>query len=188
MLFKFTNFLADFYLSRMISLITPRSALIITIFKCPQMKEKNSYFLIMIQSVPDLAVGLWSLRTLSVLLRSKTRESAECFWLHLLGGSIAVPTLISSTTLFVMTVDRYFGVLHTLKHRTLITKKRVLIFCSCAVSLIILMYALSLLYAKLAGRFISIILFMLLFFVVLVYTKICLAVAKIDNLRKLFIS
>ena len=38
------------------------------------------------------------------------------------------------------------------------------------------MYALSLLYAKLAGRFISIILFMLLFVVVFVYTKICLAV------------
>ena len=111
---------------------------IITIFKCPQLKEKNSYFLIMIQSVPDLAVGLWSLPTLSVLLRSKTRESAECFWLHLLGGSTAVPTLISSTTLFAMTVDRYFGVLHPLKHRTLITKKRILIFCSCAASLIIL--------------------------------------------------
>ena len=149
---------------------------IITIFKCPQLKEKNSYFLIMMQSVPDLAIGLWSLPTQSVLLRPRIRESAECFWLLLLGGSTLVPTLISSTTLFAMTVDRYFGVLHPLKHRTLITKKRILIFCSCAASLMILLYALSLLYSKVAGRFISIILFMLLFVVVFVYTKIFLAV------------
>ena len=144
---------------------------IVTIFKCPQLKEKNSYFLIMMQSIPDLAVGLWSLPTFSILLSSKARESAECFWLLLLSGSTAFPTLISLTSLFAMTVDRYFGVLHPLKHRTFITKKRILIFCSCAAFLMILIFALSLLYSKLTSKFILIILF-----VVFVYTKIFFAI------------
>ena len=148
---------------------------IVTVYKCPQLKAKNSYFLIMMQSVPDLAVGLWSLPTFSIFLCPKARESAECFWLFLLTGSIALPTLISLTTLFAMTVDRYFGVLHPLKHRTFITKKRILIFCSCAAFFMILMFGLSLQYAKMTSRFISIIMFMILFVVVFVYTKIFLA-------------
>ena len=149
---------------------------IVTIFKCSQLKEKNSFFLKMMQSVPDLVVGLWSLPTLSVLMCSKARESAECLSLLLLNGSTALPTLISLATLFAMTVDRYFAVLHPLKHRTLITKRRILIFCCCAVSFMIPIYALSLLNAKLVGRFISIFLFIFLFVAVFVYTKIFLAV------------
>ena len=74
-----------------------------------------------------------------------------------------------------MTVDRYFGVLHPLKHRTLITKKRILVFCCCSAPLMILMYALSLLRVGPAERFISVVLFMLLFVTGFVYTRIFLA-------------
>ena len=147
---------------------------IVTIFKCSQLKERNSYFLIMMQSVPDLAVGLWSLPTLSILLCSKAKESAGCPWLFLLERGTAFPTLISLTTLFAMTVDRYFGVLYPLKHLILITKRRILVFCFFAMSFLITMAALSLLHEGLFGSVVSIILFVFLFVATFVYTKIFL--------------
>ena len=155
---------------------------IVTIFKCSQLKEKNSFFLIMIQSVSDLFVGLWSLPTLSILMCSKASESAECPSLILLNSSIGLPILTSLATLFAMTVDRYFAVLHPFKHRTLITKRRILIFCCCAASFMIPTNILSLLNAKLVGRFISVYLFIFLFVAVFVYTKIFLAVKSRQHL------
>ena len=132
------------------------------------------------QSVPDLAVGLWSLPTLGILLCSKATESAECSWLFLLGAGTALPTIISITTLFAMTVGRYFGVLHPLKHRIFITKKRVLIFCSCAAYFVlddsVVLYAISLFRVVLADKFMAMVLFVPIFVAGFVYTRIFLVV------------
>jgi hypothetical protein len=95
---------------------------VVTIFKCALLKEKISYFLIMMQSVADLTVGLISLPSFIIYcsFTIATTRSIHCTEILLLERLAALPTLISITTLLAMTVERYFGVLHPLKHRTLI--------------------------------------------------------------------
>ena len=95
---------------------------VFTILKCSQLKEKISYFLIMIQSVADLTVGLISLPSFIIYcsFTIATTRSIHCTEILLLERLAALPTLTSVTTLLAMTVERYFGVLHPLKHRTLI--------------------------------------------------------------------
>ena len=72
-----------------------------------------------------------------------------------------------------MTMERYFGVLHPIRHRTLITKKRILVFHFCATSLMFTIVTLSLVLSnELLGNAISISMFILLSVAVIVYTKI----------------
>lgn len=47
-----------------------------------------------------------------------------------------------------MTMERYFGVLHPLRHRTLITKKRMLVFHFCGASLMFFIVCLSIIFGN----------------------------------------
>ena len=109
---------------------------VITVWKCPQLKQKISHFLLMMQSVTDLTVGLVSLPALGILgLSTVITGSVHCVGQVLMSKLISLLVLVSTLTLFTMTMERYFGVLHPLRHRTLITKKRILVFYSCGTSL-----------------------------------------------------
>jgi hypothetical protein len=144
------------------------------------MKKNIPYFLIMMQSVADLIVGLVGLPSFTILyLRRATTSSSHCAEVLAVQRLMAFPTLLSIATLLVMTVERYFGVLHPLKHRTLITKRRILVFYSCGVSFMFTIVALSTLKAGLGlGTFLSVCLFIFLFVAVFVYTRIFLTIRK----------
>ena len=77
-----------------------------------------------------------------------------------------------------MTVERYFGVLHPLKHRTLITKKRIVVFHACGTSFMLTIVALCTVRIDLLGTFYSMSLLIFLFVAVFVYTKIFLTIRK----------
>jgi uncharacterized protein YacL len=77
-----------------------------------------------------------------------------------------------------MTVERYFGVLHPLKHRTLITKKIILVFHACGTSFMLTIVALCTVRIDFLGTFYSMSLLIFLFVVVFVYTKIFLTIRK----------
>jgi hypothetical protein len=153
---------------------------VVTIFKCSQLKEKISYFLIMMQSVADLTVGLISLPSLAIYcsFMIATTRSLDCTEILLMERLFALPPLISVTTLLAMTVERYFGVLHPLKHRTLITKKRIVVFHACGTSFMLTIVALCTVRIDLLGTFLSMFLFIFLFVAVFVYTKIFLTIRK----------
>lgn len=154
--------------------VTLNGVSFITILKCPHLREKISYFLIMMQSVSDLTVGLVRLPASSILnLATITTASVHCVEQVLLSRLMALLLLISIVTLFVMTMERYFGVLHPIRHRTLITKKRTLVFHFCATSLMFTIVTLSLVLSdELLGSAISISMFILLSVAVIVYTEI----------------
>ena len=125
-----------FLLVLMIPTVTLNGVSLITIWKYHQLKEKISYFVLMIQSIIDLTVGLVNLPTMSILsLSTIATGSANCVGYVLLSGLIPLLILVSTLTLFTMTVERYFGVVHPLRHQTLITKKRILVFHFCGTSL-----------------------------------------------------
>ena len=163
-----------FFLLLTIPAVTLNGVSVITILKCPQLKQKIAYFLLMMQSITDLTVGLISLPALGILgLLTATTGSVHCVGRVLMSRLIPLLVLVSTLTLFTMTMERYFGVLHPLKHRTLITKKRILVFFSCGASLMFAIATSSIIFGnQMLNIATSISMATLLFVAAFVYTKI----------------
>ena len=99
---------------------------VFTIMKCPQLKEKLAYFLIMAQSLADLAVGCVGLPSMSYICFSQ--ESAYCFQKQFMVRLMILPFLLSLITLTVMSIERYISIVHPTKHRNMVTKRKITIF------------------------------------------------------------
>ncbi len=151
---------------------------VVTILKCPQLKEKVPYFLIIMQSVADLAVGLLSLPLFSYICFTETQGSINCVRSLLLLRVSVVPLCLSIWVLTAMTVERCIGVLHPLRHRTLVTKKRIFVFVSCGALLTIVLIAFSFLQRGLFETFYSVYALIFILVTIFVYTKIFLTIRK----------
>ena len=149
---------------------------VVVILKCPQLKEKISYFLIMMQSVSDLIVGLLTLPSLSYICISEVIGPVTCVPHVLLLRTMFAPYFFSIWILTIMTVERYIGVLHPLRHRTLVTKKRITIFVLCGVVSMPVLTAITFLHSYLFETLFSIYLFIFILVAIFIYTKIFLAI------------
>ena len=175
------NFAASiFTMLLIIPTIVLNGSSILTISKCSHLKEKISYNLIMLQSMADLTVGLVGIPAFAYVVIPKTMYShASCMGLLVLLRLMVIPSLLSVVTLTAMTIERYIGVLHPLKHRTLVTKRRIVtsvlfpgLFYAISLTL------LSLLQTRLLGKLVSASLFAFVFLAMFVYTRIFITIRK----------
>ena len=124
---------------------------IITIFKSSQLKSKPCYFIILVQSVIDLLVGVLGIPLFIVYLSSAVGGNKNCFAASFAFRSTALPIGMSTITLAAMTLERYIAILHPYSYNTKITKKRLLICVGSgvlfAISLIILAFINIILFA-----------------------------------------
>ena len=97
-----------------------------TILKSSKLKEKPCFFLILVQSVLDTAVGAIVLPLYTFGLATQAAGVPNC-WVTFLGLVITlIFSICSYVTLIVMTFERYMGIFHPLIHRTKVTKRRLL--------------------------------------------------------------
>lgn len=106
---------------------------IVTISKCPQLKEKLCYFLVLVQSVTDLLVAVIGLPVFMLVLVGDIKGDANCAVNSVLIHAPHLTAGYSLITLSFISFERYMGVLHPFIHRTKITKKKLLfhVFHSC---------------------------------------------------------
>ena len=170
----------------MMILIIPTVALnavsLITIMRCSQLKRKISYFLIMMQSVADLAVGFITLPTLCYVAISETQVSASCRTNIFLVRIVSLFTLFSLLTLTAINIERCIGVIHPIRHRTLVTKKRILFSLTLGIFFVLVGLALSFLGKRILSVFNSTFFFIFLVTSVYVYSKIVLKMRKREHL------
>ena len=101
---------------------------VITIRKSSQLRNKVCYFVILLQSVVDLGVGVVSIPLFICYLIFPFLHTANCILITLaLRTSYVLPGL-SIVTLSAMAIERYIGVLHPFAYRTKVTSKRILIY------------------------------------------------------------
>jgi hypothetical protein len=154
---------------------------VFTIMKCPQLKEKIAYFLIMVQSLADLAVGFVGLPSLSYLCFSQALGSPNCLSLRLIANITILPFLISLITLTVMSIERYISIVHPIKHRNMVTKRRIKHFLVGGFLLMLTAtITLSFLQSQMFERFLIICMLLFILLALFVYTKIFLAIKKLN--------
>ncbi len=101
---------------------------VITMRKSSQLKSQVCYFMVLVQSIVDLGVGVLSIPLFIYCLLSPFLDSVDCIFIILAFGSTQIPCGLSIITLSAMTIERYIAVLHPYTYQTKVTKKRILIF------------------------------------------------------------
>jgi hypothetical protein len=110
------------------STITLNGISIITLRKSSQLRSKVCYFVILLQSVVDLGVGVLGIPFLIFYLLIPFLDTSNCTSIMLTVRITRVVCLLSIVTLSAMTIERYIGVLHPYYYETNVTKKRILIY------------------------------------------------------------
>ena len=151
---------------------------IITILKSSQLKSKPCYFIILVQSFVDLAVGVFGIPLFIFFLASGLRGNANCILATLASRSTTLPIGLSTSTVSALTLERYIAILHPYAYKTQVTKKRLLMFVSFGAVVIISVTIFSLRLRKLyLGA--TVIGTLIFFFFVFAYTRIYLVVKKL---------
>ena len=156
---------------------------ITTIWKSSQMNNKTCYFVVVVQSVIDLAVGVLGIPLFIVFLLSGMGEMSNCFVATLACRLTIVPIGLSTIALIAMTVERYIAILHPYSYPSLMTKRMVLIIVFCGSILEFPVHILSLAVHELLPTYSSIKVVLSFAFIAVLYTRIYLVVRKLSRSR-----
>ena len=109
---------------------------IITIRKSSQLRSKVCYFVILLQPVVDLGVGILGIPLFIYYLLLPFLDTSNCTLIILVYRTTLLTCALSVITLSAMTIERYIGVLHPYHYETNVTRKRISTYV-CGGSLIV---------------------------------------------------
>ena len=155
----------------------------ITILKSSQLKNKTCYFLILVQSTVDLAVGLVGIPLHSFFLISELAGVGNCMASSLAIRTPFIPCAMSIVTLSALTVERYIGVLHPYSYGTKVTIKRIVIYVACGGFFVVAVFGLSLHMKALIGNVLTAMILLFFITTVFAYTRIYLVVRRLARSR-----
>jgi hypothetical protein len=157
---------------------------IVTIRGSSQLKNKVCHFVILLQSVLDLAVGVFGIPLfISYLLFPFEDASNSCTFIILARRITRVTCALSMVTLSGMTVERYVGVLHPYYYEARFTKKRIAAYV-CTFGLCILSV---LIYSFRDGRapnFTRVLMIVFFLFTLWAYVRIYLVIRRLIRCEK----
>ena len=101
---------------------------VITIQKTPQLRNKLSHFIILVQSSVDLGVGCFATPMMIIYLLSPFTNVDVCFLFAVTKSTIFFLSGLSTLTLCALTMERYLGIFHPFFHRAYLTKKGIVTY------------------------------------------------------------
>ncbi|XP_028416647.1 cannabinoid receptor 1-like [Dendronephthya gigantea] len=147
-----------------------------TISRSSQLKAKLCYFVILLQSAVDMAVGSISLPLYTSIGASEVLGTADCVNTFVSQTIAYLVSALSMATLYLLTFERYMSILHPVTHRSRLTKHRILIAFCCACTLVVLGPVLQTTAEEVYGITVIAVVLSILLFTTFAYTKIFLAV------------
>ena len=163
----------------LISTITLNGISIITIRKSSQLRSKVCYFVILLQSVVDLAVCLLGIPLFIHYLLVPFLDNVDCI-LIIVGLRITQLTCVMSVvTLSALTLERYLGVVHPYNYETNVTKKRILAYVCGGIVVLILLSTYSFRSRAIARSVVMGIKVVFFVFTVFVYARIYVIIRRL---------
>ena len=101
---------------------------VIAILKCPKLNIKVYFFLVLVQSIIDLTVGLLGLPLLIVVLATELFGSINCVVSVVAEKIMPLPSSFAIGTLTALTFERYMGLIHPFSYEAKVTRKKMLTF------------------------------------------------------------
>ena len=118
--------------------ISLNSISVLTISRNSQLKAKLCYFLILIQSTVDMAVGLISYPLFILARASELFGLGNCIIFWISDELSYLMVALSFITLCSISFERYMSILHPIAHRSYLSRKIILIWISCSAVFIIM--------------------------------------------------
>ena len=103
-------------------------ASVIAILKCSKLNTKVYFFLVLVQSIIDLTVGLFGLPLLIVVLATELFGSVNCVLSVVADETMSLPSSFVVGTLIALTFERYMGLIHPFSYEAKVTRERMLTF------------------------------------------------------------
>ena len=163
------------------STITLNGISIITIRKSSQLRSKVCYFVILLQSVVDLGVGILGIPLFIYYLISPFLDTSNCILIILTYRTTLFTCTLSIVTLSAMTIERYIGVLHPYYYETNVTKKRILIYVCGSGLALFSVFTFSFYDRRITRNVIIGLKFAFFLFTGFVYTRIYLVIRKLTR-------
>ena len=116
---------------------------VFTFWRSSRLKEKVAFYLIMVQSLLDLGLGIVAGSVVTSFIASEIRGRPSCLWYYFLGRMILLSTILSTCISSVMCIERYMGVVHPIVHRNKVTKKLLSKCIACISLLCTIMFSVS---------------------------------------------
>lgn len=108
------------------------NALVVTVYwKTPKLRNKVSYFMIMLLSCNDLCVTIIVHPTYVMSSVAEITQQSKCVYKMVYQTSTVLLSGMSYLTFVVMNIDRYLSICQPFFHKANVTKKRCLILSSC---------------------------------------------------------
>ena len=160
----------------------------ITIWRSRILKEKTSNFTILLQSIVDLANGVFFMPLVSFRFANEAVGGTNCalaIFLKKFGMLIFFYTL---TTLSVMNFDRYLGIVHPFYHRGVVTNTKLLAYVVSICSVQTIIYGFSLTHKEIVAPILSTTTILFILTTVFVYVKIFLKIRDTNRMRAAMIA
>ena len=153
---------------------------IITIWRSSQLSRKPCYFIILVQSLIDLAVGVVGIPLFIFYLKyGLGGDATPCSIVFLAIRLTLLPVGLSTITLIALTLERYIAIVHPYSYSTKVTKKRLLTFIGCFDAVEILVLTFSVWARRILEIYTVVKLTLAFLCVVITYTRIYLIVRKL---------
>ena len=101
---------------------------IITIMKSSQLNSKPCYFIILVQSIIDLLVGVLGIPSQIGIISSWTAGLSNCLVISLMFRCGIISVLLSMIAIVTLTWERYIAIVHPYAYQTKVTKKKLKTF------------------------------------------------------------
>ena len=157
---------------------------VITILKSSQLNSKPCYFIILLQSMFDIAVGMLSIPLFIYYLSSSIGGISNCFAASLAGRLMHAPIEGSSITVTALTLERFLAILHPFTYKTQVTRNRLLKFVSGMVTVEFLVIILSFKSRWFLQMYIILKVTLVFFITAFAYTRIYLVVKTLARAQK----
>ena len=157
---------------------------VITILKSSQLNSKPCYFIILLQSTFDLAVGMVGIPLYIYYLANSIGGISNCFAAVLARRLPVAPYGGSAIALTAMTVERYIAILHPYAYKTRVSKKRLLKFIGAGGTVEFLVIIFSFKSISFLQIYLILKVTVVFFITAYVYTRIYLVVKKLARSQK----
>lgn len=152
-----------------------------TIMKSSQLNSKPCYFIILLQSMTDVAVGIIGIPLFITFMLSGMGKISNCFAIIFFFKTTILLNTVSVTTLSALTLERYIAILHPYSYKTQVTKRRITLYVVSGMLMMCLVVILSFFIDKIIGRFVLAMVTLFFLFAAFAYTRIYLVVRKLSR-------
>ena len=157
---------------------------VVTFWRAPRLRKNVSAYFIMVLSMADAGIGAFSSPIVTINLAFDLIYKTNCSMKYVQSILFMITSFMSISIISAISIERYFGVVHPLVHRTKVTKDKLLFFLRSIWSIMLVMLVLTAFFPEAFRVFTMSTKLTLMLMIAFVYMKIVLTVIRSKTEQK----